>query len=388
MKHSIHLILLGSAALAAHAQPGPGFALRFNDNSTYVAVPQAVGLNSFPFTVMAWVNTSAGTGQQGLVNKYLANSLNGWNLYLKDGRVRAWYFATNTRFVWDGSDGLDGGTIANGLWHHVAFTVDGTGGKLYVDGVLRASRAWTGTSGPPSTAQEMRFGNYPGGVLSFNGSLSLDEITVWNAALSISQVQANMFSSLTGSEANLVALYRCNEGGGTLVADSAPLGGNNNGSWVGTPVFAPTVVAPGAQSEGGAPSGDCSTTPGITEINLDWRGQNVVGCKVDLDWSRSRIRRVAPDCTTIYTADLPSSSPRRWTVLSQPIGSDIAVEVTPTSARRNRRLVSCSVLSMPSLPNTEKRGPSCRLPRTTVTNSAQREFARPKSPSRIAGTAT
>ena len=101
--------------------------------------------------------------------------------------------------------------------------------------------------------------------------------------MNLSQVQSNLFTSLTGSEANLVALYRCNEGGGTSVADSAPLGGNNNGAWVGTPVFAPTVVAPQARSEGGAPSGDCSTTPGITEVNLDWRGQNVVGCKVDLD---------------------------------------------------------------------------------------------------------
>src|ERR1043165_6389937 len=52
------------AAITAHAQPGPGYALRFNDNASYVAVPQAVGLNSFPFTVMAWVNTSVGTGQQ------------------------------------------------------------------------------------------------------------------------------------------------------------------------------------------------------------------------------------------------------------------------------------------------------------------------------------
>lgn len=316
-----------------NAQPGPGYALRISNTASYVAVPQAVGLNSFPFTVMAWVQTSATAGQQGLVNKYAAGSQNGWNLFLLNGRVRAWYFATNSRFVWDGLDGLDGGFIADGAWHHVAFAVDGSGGRLYVDGVLRASRAWTGTSGPPSTSQEMRFGNYPGGVLSFNGTISLDEITIWNAALSQSQVAANLFTPLAGNEANLVALYRCNEGGGTSVVDSAPLGGSNHGAWVGTPVFVPTVVAPQAASDGGAARGDCSGTPGITELKLDWRGQNVVGCKVDLDWSRSRIRRVGPDCRTIYTADLPSEAPRRWTVLSQPIGSDIGVEETPVSAR-------------------------------------------------------
>ena len=72
-------------AAAVHAQPGPGYALRFNNTSSYVAVPQAVGLNSFPFTVMAWVQTTAASGQQGLVNKYVAGSQNGWNLFLKDG---------------------------------------------------------------------------------------------------------------------------------------------------------------------------------------------------------------------------------------------------------------------------------------------------------------
>ena len=315
--------LLGScSALTAQAQPGPGYALRFDSNERYVSVPHAVALDSFPFTVMTWVNTRVSAGQQGLVNKYVASSRNGWNLFLRDGHLRAWYFANTTRFVWDGSDGLDGGAIGDGVWHHVAFTVDASGGKLYVDGVLRASRAWTGASGPPTTTQEMRFGNYPGGILSFNGPFSVDEITVWNSALSIGQIQSNLFSSLAGNEANLVALYRCNEGGGTSVADSSPLGGNNNGSWVGRPVFAPTVVVPQAQNEGGASPGDCSRTPGITEVNLDWRGENLAGCKVTIDYSRSRIQRVAPDCTTLYYADLPSQAPKRWTILSQPLGAD------------------------------------------------------------------
>ena len=181
MKHRILSIRAGAfrlpalslwlvLAATAHAQPGPGYALRFADNASYVAVPHTVGQNSFPFTVMAWVNTTATSGQQALVNKYVGGSGNGWNLFLKDGHVRAWYFASNTRFVWDGSNGLDGGVIADGTWHHIAFTVDGSGGRLYVDGVLRASRGWTGTSGPPNTAQEMRFGNYPGGILSFFGT--------------------------------------------------------------------------------------------------------------------------------------------------------------------------------------------------------------------------
>jgi Concanavalin A-like lectin/glucanases superfamily/FG-GAP repeat/Malectin domain len=324
------LLLWWGAALALRAQPGPGYALRFNDTTSYVSVPHTSGLNAFPLTVMAWVKTSQTTGQQGLVNKYLVNSFNGWNLFLRDGRVRAWYFVNNTRFVWDGSNGLDGGSVADGQWHLVAFTVDASGGKLYVDGGLRASRTWNGASGAATTTQEVRLGNYPGGILSFNGSLTLDEISVWRIALNLSQIQINLFNSLTGAEADLLASYHCDEGGGTTVADSAPLLGDNNGTWAGTPLFVSTVVASKPQHDGGTPPSDCGRLPGVTEVRLDWRGQNLAGCKIDLDCSRSRIHRVAPDCATIYYADLPPEAPRLWTILSQPPGAN--AQITPTSS--------------------------------------------------------
>ena len=208
--------------------------------------------------------------------------------------------------------GLDGGTVTAGAWHHVAFTVDASGGKLYVDGVLRASRAWTGASGPPTTTQGVRLGIDGTGTVRLVGLL--DEITIWNAALNLSQVQSNLFTTLTGSEANLLAFFRCDEGGGTTVADSAPLDGNNNGGWVGTP------------------AGDCRNIPGVTLVRLDWSGQNLVGCKVELSAGRSRIQRVAPDCTTTYYADLPPEAPRQWTILSQPVGANAQITVTNNGA--------------------------------------------------------
>lgn len=77
MKQIISLLSLRAGLLAAHAQPGPGSALRIDNTASYVAVPHAVGLNSFPFTVLAWVQTTVTSGQQGLVNKYVAGSRNG-----------------------------------------------------------------------------------------------------------------------------------------------------------------------------------------------------------------------------------------------------------------------------------------------------------------------
>jgi hypothetical protein len=160
-----------------------------------------------------------------------------WDVFIRSGRVRAWCFASSTRFVWDGSDGLDGGPVTDGLWHHVAFTVDASGGKLYVDGVLKDSQAWTGAAGASTTTQEVRFGINAEATIPLNGRL--DEISIWRVALNQSQIQSLMTNSPTGAEANLLAYYSCDEGSGSAVGDSAPLDGNNNGTWVGTPRFIP-----------------------------------------------------------------------------------------------------------------------------------------------------
>ncbi len=60
-------------APGAGAQTAPGSALFIAGTVNYVAVPHVTAFNSLPITVMAWVNTTVTTGQQGLVNKYVAN---------------------------------------------------------------------------------------------------------------------------------------------------------------------------------------------------------------------------------------------------------------------------------------------------------------------------
>ncbi|HHY86160.1 MAG TPA: hypothetical protein GYA07_11620 [Verrucomicrobia bacterium] len=241
MKTPLLFALLCCTGLAAHSQSAPGNALNIAGTINYVAVSHTVSFNSMPITVMAWVNTTAASGQQGLVNKYVANSLNGWNLYLLNGRVRAWYFVSDTRNVWGGGNGLDGGFIADGLWHHIAFVVDSAGGRIYVDGVLRASQGWTGASGATTTTQEVRIGSYPNGNSGFIGSILIDDVSVWNDNLNTGEIQVSMNGGLPGSGANRLAYYPCDESGGTTVADLAPLGGNNNGTWVGTVVFTPVL---------------------------------------------------------------------------------------------------------------------------------------------------
>ena len=239
MKHTLFFLLLCGSLLTARAQTGPGNALQIAGTVNYVAVPHTASFNSLPITVMAWVNTSTTTGLQGLVNKYVDSSFNGWTLNLRDGRVRAWYFVSSTRNVWGGGEGLDGGFIADGRWHHVVFMVDSTGAVIFVDGAQTASRGWTGASGSATTTQEVRIGSYPGN--SFVGTIFIDDVSVWNTTLTGPQIRTSRDGGLTGLEGNRLAYFLCNESSGTTVADSAPLGGNNNGTWSGLVLFTPVT---------------------------------------------------------------------------------------------------------------------------------------------------
>src|SRR5207244_690426 len=129
----------------------------------YVGVPHDPALNAFPLSVVAWFKTSTTTGLKGLVNKYLAGSFNGYQIFFENGALCAWLLRDASNYIYDGT-GCTMRTVGynDSQWHQVAFVADGGGGALYVDGVQKASQPWTGPAGAPSTIQEVRLGDYPG----------------------------------------------------------------------------------------------------------------------------------------------------------------------------------------------------------------------------------
>ncbi len=215
------------------AQTGAGTALSFDGLNDYVSISNSAALNAFPLTVMGWIRNDEYGPDRGLINKYAANSFNGYQIYLYEGTLHAWYFRTNGSQVWDGGRGLNGGFLSIFGLSHVAFTVDATGGKLYVNGVLRDSRAWTGTAGAPTTAQEVRLGRYENNF--YRGSM--DEVSIWNVALSSNAIASAMNRRLATNETGLLAYWRFDEPSGIATADAAP---NNAGDNLGTLVGGPT----------------------------------------------------------------------------------------------------------------------------------------------------
>jgi hypothetical protein len=156
-----------------------------------------------------------------------------------------------TLFFSQWGDGVTGPSLAPGQWYHVAVTNVGNLATLYLDGTVVGSK-----SVPIETPAGTQFyiGRIPGSlgdVRRLNGLV--DEVSIYNRALSAEEIRANMYKRLAGDEPRLVGYWDFDEGGGQIVYD---LSGNGNdgrlGVTAGVDASDPTWV------ESDAPIGICT----------------------------------------------------------------------------------------------------------------------------------
>jgi surface protein len=134
---------------------------------------------------------------------------------------------------------------ADGRWHHFAVVTGGVANRIYIDGVsqlltFKDGNSTTNEFSNINNPDKIRIGslnrNSGSDEVLFQGQL--DEISVWNTALSQAQVQALMNPTyLLGNEASLLAYWQFEEGSGTAASDktSNNLDGTLNlPTWIGT----------------------------------------------------------------------------------------------------------------------------------------------------------
>jgi len=111
----------------------------------------------------------------------------------------------------------------DGAWHSLAAVYSRTDGQitLYKDGLLSQS-----TSIPTSSLYNHSSWDYValGGGFGSNINGKLDELSIWNTALSQSEIQSYLTTSPTGSESGLIAYWNFNEGTGTTLTDQTANG--------------------------------------------------------------------------------------------------------------------------------------------------------------------
>lgn len=115
-----------------------------------------------------------------------------------------------------------GAAATDGNWHHVAMTWQqntANGFKSYLDGQLIAQRNSSNIA-IPNIQADVLLGSYQTSSEFTNGLL--DEVRIWNKALTQTELQASMHSVLKNTDVlwdNLIAHYPMDEGAGTSIKD-------------------------------------------------------------------------------------------------------------------------------------------------------------------------
>jgi len=148
---------------------------------------------------------------------------------------RVWFWEITTE---EGKNVLENSAVSvdYGKWQHIVFLFDFTNNevKLYKSGVLAESRNvdigpyMKSVTSTWSIGCALREGT-PGGLSFFRGSI--DELTIYNRALSGEEIRANMYLRLAGDEPGLIGYWDFDEGQGQIVYD---LSGNGNDGLLGS----------------------------------------------------------------------------------------------------------------------------------------------------------
>ena len=142
-----------------------GSALEFDGKDDIVEIEHDEAFNLVNFTVMAWINVPGPNGewQQTVVGKgVLPDGMpRNFGVYVENepgGLVLGINYTSSN--AWQSSKGTT--VIADGNWHHVAFTYNGAFLRGYTDGVMEAEQA--SASVPDHNADPVRIGRWSGSI--------------------------------------------------------------------------------------------------------------------------------------------------------------------------------------------------------------------------------
>ncbi|MGZ0656648.1 DNRLRE domain-containing protein [Coraliomargarita sp. W4R72] len=261
-------------------------ALQFDGVDDYVTMGDSLGLSEFTISVWFKKETGGVTGSSG------AGGVNVIPLVAKGrGENDAttldcnYIFGINSAGVLaadfeEGADGYSPGLnhpvvgvtpVLEGVWQHAALSYDGAMWKVYLNGQLDAELY----IGQPLRADSIQhFGL--GTAMNSNGAVegffagSLNEVSVWDHALSQSEIESLMTVSPAGTETGLAGYWPLDDESGVTVTDAT---GNHDGvfngeaasMWVDSNFVRADFVAPPADLRAWASA--------IGEISLSWTDQ-------------------------------------------------------------------------------------------------------------------
>ncbi len=214
----ILVILMAATALIAG---DPGTCLDFDGVDDFVAVSQNSGLpiygNGNQLTVSAWVKATDEHDNRVYSESNTGDSDNLFCL----GAYHNGYFRTYIRTA-SGSvlcEAVSSGVVFDETWHHFCYTDNNGDAHLYIDGVEDPTD-FSYTRSAITFNRSTIGGIYRTGI-SNNIEGCIDEMHIYNRALSAAEAAAEMYTSPDGDEDDLVACWNFNEGDGDIANDLA-----------------------------------------------------------------------------------------------------------------------------------------------------------------------
>lgn len=164
-------------------------------NGHYVDVEDHLDLNPTSFTVSAWIKRGSNSLDKSIVSKRNAAYSEGYDLKINaTGHVEMSWINGGTQTI------VSDVVIPEDEWHQVAVIYNGTTANLYIDGVLEK----TETLSPPVNTSQSFFIAAAAKLTPeafFHGNI--DEVRVWNTALTVDQLRYIMNQEITDNSLNV-----------------------------------------------------------------------------------------------------------------------------------------------------------------------------------------
>jgi hypothetical protein len=175
-------------------------AYNFSGAAQFITCPSISELNgsssaSFSLWVKingnnSWTNCNLGCGQYVLSRDGDQSTTNIGITYGPGNKLFGGRIGSNGSGIGAGSTNTY--PVPQSTWHHIVFNIGGGFLKLYVDGVFNSSSVFNGVM--PSSSSNLFFGKLPVGGFEYYLNGFLDDIGIWNRALTQEEI-TNLFNA-------------------------------------------------------------------------------------------------------------------------------------------------------------------------------------------------